>query len=296
MSNVPLNPLRVFISASRYPTFVEAAQKLHVTPGAISRQVKVLEDYLGVELYTSGANKKELTAKGHSYAATLGPLLDEIDSQNARFISSNKGDSLRLACSNHFLRQWLLPHLGAFLDDHPTIEFSFDVLKPTMSADIRADVWIRYGSGGWTGYDSQLLMQPTLTPVCSPRYLAQHGRPGKPDDLKLHMLLQSEFRLGDWAAWCSAADIELSAETRWVTFAGTYLAYQAALMGSGIALGRSHMMEHDIASGNLIELFPQRVRVDSAFYLCTPKGGMAKPSVSAFSSWISAKIADQDAA
>ncbi|MBB4650608.1 LysR family glycine cleavage system transcriptional activator [Aminobacter niigataensis] len=290
MVPVPLNPLRVFVVASRFPSFVEAAQKLHVTPGAISRQIKVLEAYLGVELYSSGANRKELTRLGQTYVDMLGPCIDEIENQNAKFLNNNKADSLRLACSNHFMRQWLLPRLGEFLDAHSAIEFSFDVMKPTSMADLRADVWIRYGLGDWPGYKSFSLMRSTLTPVCSPRYIASHGRPETPEALSEHVLLQSEFRPDDWTAWSKTAGIDLAPDARRVTFAGTYLAYQAALMGSGIALGRSHMMDHDLANGTLVELFPISTEVEAAFYLCIPTGMPEKPSIITFRKWIDRQV------
>ncbi|SDO04877.1 LysR substrate-binding domain-containing protein [Ensifer sp. YR511] len=294
MAPVPLNPLRVFIVSSRYPSFVEAAQKLHVTPGAIGRQIKVLEEYLGVELYSSGANKKELTQLGRTYAQMLGPCIDEIENQNARFLNSNKADTLRLACSNHFMRQWLLPRLGEFLDANPGVELTLDVMKPSSMADNRADVWIRYGKGEWPGYSAYPLMRPTLTPVCSARYIASHGRPESPEALGSHVLLQSEFRLDDWGAWSKTAGVELPSQARRITFAGTYLAYQAALMGSGVALGRSYMMDQDIANGSLLRLFPIEAEVDSAFYLCIPSGMPQKKAIRAFRKWIGEQVKSRE--
>ena len=289
---VPLNPLRVFVLASRYPTFVEAAQKLNVTPGAISRQVKVLEAYLGIELYSNGANSKHLTEAGRTYAEMLGPCIDDIENRNAIFVNRNHAHRLRLACSNHLLRQWLLPRLGRFLDAHPELEFSFDVLKPGLDADRQADIWIRYGKGDWPEFNCIEIMRPQVTPVCSPAYLEKHGRPAHPDDLEHHTLLHSVYRPDDWNAWFAATGITSTPVNRFVSFGGTYLAYQAALMGSGIALGRIPMLKQDLSNGSLIRLFPVQAEVDSAFFLCTPRGGPNKRSVHSFVQWITSEAKD----
>lgn len=291
MPPVPLNPLRVFVLTSRHASFVEAAEALHVTPGAVSRQVKTLEDFLGVHLYTQGANRKELTDAGRHLSALVGPWLDEIESAAARFASAHRQDSLRLSCSNHFMRQWLLPRLGGFLERHPQFEVNFEVARAGEPIDRTADVVIRYGRGQWPGFETTLLLKPDLIPVCSPAYLAAHGPIAAPADLLRQTLLQSGFRPDDWRHWFGKAGTEMPATTRCVTFSGTYLAYQAATLDNGIALGRRGMIEKDIASGLLVAPVPLWCDIDAAFYLCVPAGAAAKRSVVAMTRWLAAQVA-----
>lgn len=291
MPPVPLNPLRVFVLASRHDSFVEAADALHVTPGAVSRQVKALEDFLGVHLYTQGANRKELTDAGRHLSALVGPWLDEIESAATRFASAHRQDSLRLSCSNHFMRQWLLPRLGGFLERHPQFEVNFEVARAGEAIDRTADVVIRYGRGHWPGFDCRLLLQPDLIPVCSPAYLASHGPIAAPADLLRHTLLQSRFRPEDWRHWFGKAGQDMPQSLRCVTFTGTYLAYQAATLGNGIALGRRGMIEKDIAAGLLVAPLPIWCDIDAGFYLCTAAGAAAKRSVTAFCRWVAAEVA-----
>lgn len=286
----PLNAIRTFVTAARHRSMTRAAAALHVTPGAVSRQIKQLEAYLGVALYQPGNRFKQLSETGERYYRSLAGVFDEIETRTQDLKASGRNRGLVIACSAHFMRQWFSQHMSAYFEAFPSQDAAFVVTGPGSSfAGSNADVAIEYGSGPWPGASASMLVPGQITPVLSPSYLKLFGRNAR---TQLHemRLLYSQFRPGDWERWLQEAGISLPASTKRVAFPGTYHAYLAAQAGAGIALGRRGMIDSDVRSGRLVAPFKSWVDVDGGFHLLIREGREHTAPIRAFREWVTAEV------
>ncbi|GAA4329510.1 transcriptional regulator GcvA [Pigmentiphaga soli] len=284
----PLNPLRTFEAAARHRSFTQAARELHVTPGAVSRQIVVLERHLGVRLFERAGREVRLTALGQRYLEDLGDAFDRIGSATRKLAEAGGDRPLHIWCPMTFAMRWLVPHLPAFHSAHPGRDAVFTTsLKPVDFNVHDADVAIRMGRGDWPGVACEYLVGIELTPVCSPRLLA--ARPlARPADLARHTLLHSEARPSHWELWLAGAgagadDID---PQHGMTFESVSLAYQAAIEGMGVAMGQYALVEADLAHGRLVAPLAHCQPIEDAFYLIYPERLEHDAHLCAFRDWI----------
>jgi LysR family glycine cleavage system transcriptional activator len=285
----PLNPLRVFEVVARTLNLTSAAQELHVTQSAVSRQIAALETYLGVELFRRERHGVALTRVGQSYAEQVIPAFEAIAGATDRLVRNTSQGALRVRTYTTFAAKWLIPRLPEFKQRHPNIDVKITNAVPDVDFDRDlVDVAIQYGNGRWPHLVADLLFQDEIEPVCSPRYLAQHlSARGKPQVLLRQRLLVSHYRRQDWDDWLTACRlVEEAAGAERMTFSSSVLTWQAALDGLGMAIGQKGLLLHELESGQLVRPFRKPLRRDQGHYLVRPQVQRESRKVSDFRNWL----------
>lgn len=292
----PLNALPDFETAARYLSFTKAAQELHVTHGAVSRQVKSLEDYLGVPLFRRLNRALRLTDEGQAYAGTVRELLDALAEATDRLRDRKKASRLTVSTTYSFTIGWLVPRLARFRALHPEVDVRLQA-NDQMIDFVRdnVDLAIRYGRGQYPGLAVERLMGDDYLPVSSPALLKGTNPLKKPADLRRHVLLHEEGTEVDWRMWLMAAGVEGVDASRGPIFSHSAMAMQAAIRGEGVALGRRTLIEEELAAGQLVRLFDLRLKSQMAYYIVYPPRAIERPKVRALRDWLLAE-ANPDAA
>lgn len=250
----PLNAVKAFESAGRHISLTAAASELGVTHGAISRQIRILEDWFGVRLLVKDGRGVSLTAEGQSFLAEATRLLDGLAAAGDRLLGENGRKLLRISASQTFTMRWLIPRLPAFTSAHPDIEVRLSAsIDPIDKLDGLFDIAIRRGPIGAT---STPFLSESCLPVASPKLL--EALPvHRVQDLSAHTLLHAESVAHLWPRWLEQAGfpgLETRAQLR---FDPLYHSLQAALDGAGIAMGPGALVAADVAAGRLVALFPE---------------------------------------
>lgn len=292
----PLNAVRTFEAAARHLSFNNAAEELHITPSAVSHQVRTLEEHLGVKLFRRLNRQVELTAEGTGYLPPLRAALDQIDAATARVISNRESGPLVISVAPAYATRWLVPRLPGFQEVHPGIE-----VRPIISVEISdfdrsdTDLAVRHGRGVWPGLASHLLMKEEVLPVCSPDLLAAGPPLAMPKDLAQHTLLHIMPRMGEWRSWLSLAGVEGVDAERGPRFQNGPMAVDAAISGLGVAIANLRLVEADLAAGRLVVPFDIELPVDGGYYLVYPEERADAPKIKAFREWLLAEAAVSDA-
>jgi LysR family glycine cleavage system transcriptional activator len=290
----PLNALRAFEAAARHLSFLKAAEELHVTPGAVSQQVKALEEELGVTLFRRLPRGVLLTDAGQLYGKKLGEIFDHIRRATAEIRSERDLSGLTVSTMLTFAARWLIPRLSHFNLVHPDI--TVRVLADGRLTDFATedvDLALRYGAGNYPGLHVELLFPETVFPVCSPALLAGPHPLKSLDDLRHHTLLHDEpnpaYHNLSWARWLTAHGVDHIDTRPGPRFTFTHLSLQAAVNGQGVALGTDVLADGDLSTGALVRPFPQGLASEHAYWLVAPAAALARPRVRAFRDWILAQ-------
>jgi LysR family transcriptional regulator, glycine cleavage system transcriptional activator len=282
----PLNALRAFEAAARLGSFTAAADALHVTHGAISRQVRMLEDWLGLPLFERQGRRVLLTGQGRDYLHAVQAGFDTITAATRRLTESRSKRQITINALPTFTMHWLLPRLTRFQMRFPGVEMRLVTSdRPLAVAAGEFDVAIRRGPGDWTGYLAGEFLVEHEIPVCSPALLARLPL-AEPKDLARHTLLSSVNRSFAWERWLALAGMtELHVAGR-QQFDHFYLALQAAVDGLGVVLGPRPVIDDELASGRLVAPLPGPSVRSRAYCWVMPKSRAADPVLRAFCDWI----------
>jgi len=302
----PLNSLRAFEAAARHLSFRKAAEELHVTPAAISHQLKGLEEYLGVQLFRRGNRRVELTPVAQTAAQHLQAGFRTIVEAVEHLRQGDRGNLLTVSAAPSFAAKWLMPRLYRFVSQHPEIDVRLSARMRSARDEHRGttvrrevndasldecDVAIRFGDGDFSDLDARLLLKLDVAPMLSPR-LAHAGHPlSIPEDLKHYALLHDDtayFRSGglNWECWLQAVN-ETSVDTaRGVHFSHANLAIDAAIDGLGVVLSLPALAAGDLAAGRLLLPFPQKLAADYAYYILCEPSATERPAIQAFVDWL----------
>lgn len=287
----PLRALRAFEAAARHLSFSQAAAELGVTPGAISHQIKSLEDWLGAPLFTRLTRALRLTEAGEAALPLLTEGFDRLAVGAARMQARKDENLLTVSVSPGFGSLWLVPRLNGFRRQHPDIEVRIDGtdrLVDITSGD--ADVAIRYGPGGYTGVQSHRLFGMRATPVCSPDHLEQGPPLSSPADLKQHTLLHVDWKEaeGSWRTWLLAAGATDVDPFKGPRFTKEEMAIRAALDGEGVALIGDRMAADHLASGRLVRPFSADMSTPLifAYFLLAPFDRLDDHKITCFRDWL----------
>ncbi|BBK31987.1 LysR family glycine cleavage system transcriptional activator [Stella humosa] len=281
----PLGALRAFEAAARHGSFTVAAAELAVTPGAISQQVKGLEDHLRMALFERRPQSLTLTAAGRAYAPALTDALDAIAAATRRLAGPLDRTVLTVALPTLFAVGWLLPRLDRFHAAHPAIELrlrsSHREAEPGTDG---VDAAIRHGRAGWGAAACTYLFNDALVPLCSPAYA-----PARLPPLAGHTLLVAETAADAWPAWRAAADT-VDEPARTLVFGDEGLVIQAALNGLGIGLVDRRLAEEPLREGRLVAAgdAPPLMR-GTAWYLVTPADRGGDGPVATLAGWLLAE-------
>ncbi|KQZ28268.1 transcriptional regulator GcvA [Duganella sp. Root1480D1] len=282
-----LSALRAFEAAVRHENFSRAAAELCLTHGAISHQVRALEEELGVQLFTRNGRQVTATPEARHYATNVARCLAELV-DGAAALRPQKGlQRLSVTSIPSFAARWLAPRLGQFIEQHPQIEVMLQVGQQLQDLAMEEiDIGIRFGRGNYPGLETEHLAGEVLYPVASPRY--RNGElPISPRDLEQATLLRSEDA---WTPWFQAAELYLPEPTGGIIFDDLSMQIRSAVDGEGIALARHLVAMQEVASGHLVRLFDLAIPCANEYYLVIPPNSMQKPQVRAFRKWLKAEI------
>lgn len=281
----PLPALRAFESLARQGSLRLAAEELNVTHGAVSHQIKFLQQSLGVELVARQGRGVVLTPAGQR----LAPALTDALTRLAQVIAATQPDAqekpLRMSVLPSFAAKWLLPRLSAFMAEHPGIALTLDAnINVVNLHNTGIDLAFRYGAGQWPGVHAERLMGEEMLAVCSPSY--RNGKlPKRPQDLLRHPLLRDESTRA-WHDWFRAAGVSGTIPKPAVAFSDAGLLLQAVLAGQGVALVRSVLAHDDIAAGRLVVLPGPRVPAAYAYYVVTDLRDTLPAKGQVFVDWV----------
>lgn len=293
----PLTSLRAFEAAARLLSFSKAAGELHVTPAAISHQIKGLEESLGTELFRRGNRSLKLTEAGRRLLPGLSAGFAELAEAVASVRTRGDSGTLTISVTPTFAAKWLMPRLMRFRARHPEIEIRVDATEALV--DLRRDdidLGVRYGLGVYPGLRADLLSSEEIYPVCSPALLRGPRPLKQPGDLKYHTLLHEDWRAADetwpdWTMWLKAAGVTDVDPTRGLKLSHLSFALQAAIDGQGVALTSGLMASDDLAAGRLVRPFALAMPQDFAYYVVTLESEATLPKIAAFRDWLMAEIA-----
>jgi DNA-binding transcriptional LysR family regulator len=277
-----LNGLKAFEAAARGGSFVAAAAELNVSPSAISRLVKLLEQRLGVALFERLPNGLALSERGAAYLADVSAAFQRIAQATERLRSTSA--ALVIGAGPTLAMRWLIPRLATFQTENPTI----DVRLSTAIADadpLRTD-WtaaIRIGDGAWPGLMSRFVFTADLFPVCAPT-VAKRLRTTA--DLAQATILRVANAPEDWPLWLQAAGIDEARlkQARYFDYAA--FALQAAVDGLGVAMARAPFVADDLAAGRLVRPFDLAVPKGKGWYLVYRPAQESNPALGAFRAWL----------
>lgn len=282
----PLAAVRVFEAAARHENFTAAAGELGMTQAAVSYQIRVLEERIGVPLFVREKRRVALTEAGRRAAGPVARAFDAIDGAFAQLRAEDAG-MLAISASQTFATTWLAGRLGGFHMKHPEMAVRLevsDLLADFTTSEI--DVAIRAGLGGWEGLDQDRLMPIDFTPMCSPAFLARHGGTLEPADL-LH-LPQISAHDPWWAWWLREAGVTVPdgparPGVRMDSQAGEG---HAAMAGQGVALLTPFLWHNDLAEGRLVRPFAQVSTRGYAYWLVTPSHRRSVSKIRRFREWL----------
>lgn len=285
----PLNPLKVFEVVARTSNLTNAANELHVSQSAVSRQIAVLEEYLGVQLFTRERVGVKLTEVGELYARRIGPAFEEI-SEATKFVTQRYSDNIiRLRTYTTLTARWLIPRLPRFKVQYPDIE----VVITNSSAPLdfgaeQCDMAIVLGEGHWPDAEASLLMEDIIEPVCSPAFLDLVPRDGPMREaLQGQRLLVSKYRKSDWPTWLAHAGIgDVFDRAEKMIFSSSILTWQAAMDGLGIAIGQLQLLDPDLLAGRLVRPFEQPLHTGKGHYIVTPSLQRYSSKIELFRDWL----------
>ncbi len=286
----PLNPLRAFEAAARRGSVAAAADELHVTASAVSHQIRILESTLGIALFVRSKARVKLTPEGEGLLKPVSAAFDMIANATVRLESPAAVGDLAVSTPLSLTSRWLARHIGDFLERYPGIH-----LKVIPSNDEReihspdVDVCIRYGEGNWRNRHVELLAHPALFPVVSPALMNGRDAIRKVQDLAGRTLFCEHA--GSWMRWLAAANADRLPGIRILEIGNAHIGVEAAVHGQGVALGDSLSVRDDLIDGTLVRPFSETVPSRHAYYLVTRHELTEAPLVTAFTSWLRARLA-----
>ena len=301
----PLNSLRAFVVAAKHMSFSKAASELHVTPAAVSQQIRQLEDYLGVELFKRSNRNLLLTAEGQSCLPGLTEAFDGIVQSLQQLSAGGKSGPLTVSVAPSFAAKWLVPRLDDFRTAAPEIDVRITASMNLVDFDADdIDCAIRYGAGNYAPLFHEKILEETVFPVCSPSLEVIGRLPATPDELRHLTLLHDDSpdqdpSCPDWRMWLRAAGVSGIDSARGVRFNQSSLVLEAAIAGQGVALAKGRLAADDIRAGRLIRPFNVSQTLDFAYHCVCPTRKTTLPKVAAFLSWLRAQAggeADIDSA
>ena len=265
LRNLPLNPLRAFAIASRHRTFTAAAAELGVTQVAISRQIALLENYLGVQLYDRDGRSAKLTDVGRAYGAELAAHFDRLEAATSRLLEIERAGTIHLRVYPSVAHYWLLPRLSRFTARHPGLRVRMDTrVEPLDFRGTQLDVAIQLGHDTWRHARSRKLFDERIDAVGAPGRVPRSVAEIDPADM-----LHARYRRRAWRTWANAQGLAVD-EGGGIEFDSSLLTYSAAAQGFGLAMGQIDLLSEELAAGRLVAPFGTPIETGLAFHVVWP--------------------------
>lgn len=285
--------LQVFACAARHLSFTRCAEELHVTPGAISQQMRQLEERLGFALFHRVARGLELTAEGQRLAIVANEVHSRIDDELRLLHSGRIGGVFKLRCIPSFLSKWLMPRLPQLERAFPDIQLR--IIAEDSSGSLRDDDFdlaIDLNDGSYPGLMTTSLLEEELFPVCSPAL--QAGKPplDTPSQLVHYPLLhditawRGSYEYAEWEFYLNAIGASGIDVRRGHTFNRNHLTIEAAIMGMGVAIARKTLITNELEEGSLIIPFGHPIAARKKYVLVYREGALQTPARRAVHDWL----------
>ncbi len=286
--------LRAFEAAARELSFTAAAAELVQTQGAVSHQIRELETRLGMKLFLREGRGITLSEAGRIYLPFVREALGRLRDGDRALHPSSAEQVLTVSCSPNFAQKWLVPRLGSFYDDNPSLDLRISASPQHVTFDGDGiDIAVRHGDGNWPELAVSRLCREWLFPVCSPRLEPVIESINSVDDLRHYVLIHDQQRDG-WARWLQAngaepANFDLD---RGPQLSQTSLAIDAAVSAQGIALARSALVDLDLAAGRLVRPLDAELAAEFAYWIVCPRSQATDPKIVRFRQWLMDQASD----
>ena len=296
--NLPsLNALRAVETVGRHGSITSAATELHVTPGAISRHIALLETYFGCKLFTRHPKGLTLTEVGALYVDRLSEAFGLIDQASSQILRTGDQTTLVIRALGAFTTEWLLPRIEQFENEHPEVRVSIRAKFSGVDFDKDdADVGIIMSQFKPIDVESVELYTPCVTPVVSAELLSKTPPIRNVSDLKHFRLLHAKHLLPTWEEWVSLVAGDESLDTtcgHWLE--RTSQVTHAVKQGVGVGLGQFLLIGDDLVNGTLVAPFSQLVSSPISIYLVWPKQRKIRPEIAWFREWLTVAITTAEA-
>lgn len=280
--------LRAFDAAARRMSFTDAAVDLSQTQGAISHQIRELENRLGVMLFVRLSRGIALSVAGQRYLPFARDALERMHAGDLAVRPRPNTDVLTVSCSPNFAHKWLVPRMGSFIEQHPTIDLRISASPRHIdfhTDDI--DIAVRHGDGDWPDLAVTRLCEERLFPVCSPHLSPAVSSIRTPVDMNRYNLIHDQQRSG-WAVWLKqiGADTDAFDLDRGLVVSQTSLAIDAAIATQGIALARSALVTLDLAAGRLVRPLSDELPAEFSYWIVCRKANQSETNSRLFTEWL----------
>ncbi len=289
----PLNALKAFEAAARHLSFTKASEELYVTQAAVSHQIKIIEEHLGIKLFLRRNRSLLLTDEGQGYFLDIRDIFSQLIDATDKLLAMGAKGSLTVSLTPSFAIQWLVPRLNLFNDIHPEIDVRIkaqDNDENSLTDDV--DVAIYYGRGHWSGIETHKLHTEYLVPLCSPMLFNGPKPLNEPSDLQYHNLLHDMERK-NWKKWMKTAGIRNPKVNQGPIFSHSSMVLQAAGHGQGVALGNSVLAKPDIDAGRLVIPFSHKLESKDAFYLVFRESQSELGKIVSFKNWMLSLVKEE---
>lgn len=285
----PLKALKSFEAAARLRSLTRAAEELHVTQGAVSQQVRLLEEYLDTRLFIRKPRGLELTGAAQAYLPVLSEAFSLLQTGTNELFGKDHRVLLKVKCGSSFLQRWLMPRLKDFYRQHPGIRLRLlSAVWPSEDQVEDADIEISNGYGDWSGMQVERISHEHLLAVASPAFVQQYRLKTDLTQLMVAPLISIIGGKENWPQWFRQQGIDtlpmplLECDT-------STAAFDAACQGLGVLLARNLTLQPLLDSGQLIQVHPFRLKASGAHYLVLPNKSLS-PKVIAFRDWLKAAL------
>lgn len=283
----PLNAVRAFDAAARLGSYVEASKALHVTQPAIGRHVKLLEEWLGIQLFERTSRGVNLTPAGDKYHRKISAALQLIIEAGKEAQPKEPERWLRIMVVPGFAKRWLMPRIEMMRNLRPGLKFAIEPNSTFTEVDGKsADLGIVYGVNGQYADSREALICPRVFPICTPQYLANIEPLEQPSDLVRHELIHVDD--GEWwNLWFAAhgLDIHLNSDMLYVN---NDHALSVAESGQGIALANEVLVREELKSGKLVRAVDAQVKLES-YRVLTPSAELSADAAW-FIQWLKSEL------
>jgi DNA-binding transcriptional LysR family regulator len=283
--------LQCFECAAESLSFTQAGEDLNLTQSAVSRQIKSLEQSLGVELFARVKQRLTLTPAGASYAREVKAVLAQLRRAGAALAAHTHQTRLRVGAESALLTRYLMPILGEFNTMHPEVDIEMVTnLKLLYEQQSGFEVGVLFGNGNWDGFDAHLLMNETLVAVCSEKVLERYSIASQRDDLRSYPFLHQRSSLSASELWWHSAGLEAAAIEAMPgqRFENFPMLRDAAVQGLGVAILPQYFVAEDLLEGSLVVACEEDLLCEQAYYVVLPHAQHSE-TASLFSQWLLAR-------
>jgi LysR family transcriptional regulator, glycine cleavage system transcriptional activator len=281
----PLNNLKAFEAAARHESFTRAAEELCVTQGAVSQQVKALEEGLGVKMFNRERQRLIITDAGRDYLMVVRDALDRIAVGTERLLQRQNAGVLTVSTSPDFAAKWFWYTGSVILPRRIPASTFASRRRCIMSISRARRSTLPSGMVTAIGFDTVQLSTEPLFAVCSPKLLSGRRKIGKPGDILRFPLIHLDSR-ADWTKWLRAAGVDDGDVTHGPVLNRASLVIDAAINGQGVALARTTLAAWDLINGRLVRPFPDSLPLSKTYWIICPKATSNLPKIVTFRDWL----------